>query len=180
MPSDSERRTTAIMCYRGLFPSPPLFDRMPTYRTQGKRSLNFLSAFPLSTLIIKIALLSVAGAVRCLHCSALYAPAAVVVAVANRECIGLRFASATLESRNENHSGHLLPSLRHRVPERRSRRRRYRDNGRHHRVGIPANADCWRNLLLLQARRLNESLHRGPSHRAGRHRIARSERGVRH
>ncbi len=30
--------------YRGLFPSPPLFDRMPTYRTQGKRSLNFLSA----------------------------------------------------------------------------------------------------------------------------------------
>ncbi len=32
--------------YRGLFPSPPLFDRMPTYRTQGKRSLNFLSASP--------------------------------------------------------------------------------------------------------------------------------------
>ena len=31
--------------YRGLFPSPPLFDRMPTYRTQGKRSLNFLSAY---------------------------------------------------------------------------------------------------------------------------------------
>ncbi len=31
--------------YRGLFPSPPLFDRMPTYRTQGKRSLNFLSAW---------------------------------------------------------------------------------------------------------------------------------------
>ena len=30
--------------YRGLIPSPPLFDRMPTYRTQGKRSLNFLSA----------------------------------------------------------------------------------------------------------------------------------------
>jgi hypothetical protein len=30
--------------YRGLFPSPPLFDRMPTYRTQGKHSLNFLSA----------------------------------------------------------------------------------------------------------------------------------------
>ncbi len=30
--------------YRGLFPSPPLFDRMPTYRTQGKRSLKFLSA----------------------------------------------------------------------------------------------------------------------------------------
>ena len=23
-------------------PSPPLFDRMPTYRTQGKHSLNFL------------------------------------------------------------------------------------------------------------------------------------------
>ena len=34
--------------YRGLFPSPPLFDRMPTYRTQGKRSLNFLSATPVS------------------------------------------------------------------------------------------------------------------------------------
>ncbi len=34
----------AIAPYRGLFPSPPLFDRMPTYRTQGKRSLNFLSA----------------------------------------------------------------------------------------------------------------------------------------
>jgi hypothetical protein len=33
-----------IRPYRGLFPSPPLFDRMPTYRTQGKRSLNFLSA----------------------------------------------------------------------------------------------------------------------------------------
>ena len=33
--------------YRGLFPSPPLFDRMPTYRTQGKRSLNFLSALDL-------------------------------------------------------------------------------------------------------------------------------------
>ena len=30
--------------YRGLFPSPPLFDRMPTYRTQGKRILKFLSA----------------------------------------------------------------------------------------------------------------------------------------
>ena len=35
-----------IRPYRGLFPSPPLFDRMPTYRTQGKRSLNFLSADP--------------------------------------------------------------------------------------------------------------------------------------
>ncbi len=34
----------AFFPYRGLFPSPPLFDRMPTYRTQGKRSLNFLSA----------------------------------------------------------------------------------------------------------------------------------------
>ena len=34
----------ALAPYRGLFPSPPLFDRMPTYRTQGKRSLNFLSA----------------------------------------------------------------------------------------------------------------------------------------
>ncbi len=34
--------------YRGLFPSPPLFDRMPTYRTQGKRSLNFLSAESIS------------------------------------------------------------------------------------------------------------------------------------
>ena len=33
-----------VFPYRGLFPSPPLFDRMPTYRTQGKRSLNFLSA----------------------------------------------------------------------------------------------------------------------------------------
>ncbi len=39
------RRPVEIAPYRGLFPSPPLFDRMPTYRTQGKRSLNFLSAF---------------------------------------------------------------------------------------------------------------------------------------
>ena len=38
------RRPVEIAPYRGLFPSPPLFDRMPTYRTQGKRSLNFLSA----------------------------------------------------------------------------------------------------------------------------------------
>ena len=38
----------AVAPYRGLFPSPPLFDRMPTYRTQGKRSLNFLSARRLS------------------------------------------------------------------------------------------------------------------------------------
>ncbi len=37
-------RAAARSPYRGLFPSPPLFDRMPTYRTQGKRSLNFLSA----------------------------------------------------------------------------------------------------------------------------------------
>ncbi len=28
----------------GPLPLAPLFDRMPTYRTQGKRSLNFLSA----------------------------------------------------------------------------------------------------------------------------------------
>ncbi len=42
-PSTS-RRASACPPYRGLFPSPPLFDRMPTYRTQGKRSLNFLSA----------------------------------------------------------------------------------------------------------------------------------------
>ncbi len=37
-------RSLSRVSYRGLFPSPPLFDRMPTYRTQGKRSLNFLSA----------------------------------------------------------------------------------------------------------------------------------------
>jgi hypothetical protein len=37
-------RFSDLLPYRGLFPSPPLFDRMPTYRTQGKRSLNFLSA----------------------------------------------------------------------------------------------------------------------------------------
>ncbi len=39
-----EDQTEVRAPYRGLFPSPPLFDRMPTYRTQGKRSLNFLSA----------------------------------------------------------------------------------------------------------------------------------------
>jgi hypothetical protein len=38
------KKPVEIAPYRGLFPSPPLFDRMPTYRTQGKRSLNFLSA----------------------------------------------------------------------------------------------------------------------------------------
>ncbi len=38
--------------YRGLFPSPPLFDRMPTYRTQGKRSLNFLSAASIFLILI--------------------------------------------------------------------------------------------------------------------------------
>ncbi len=42
--SHEARRDLAEAPYRGLFPSPPLFDRMPTYRTQGKRSLNFLSA----------------------------------------------------------------------------------------------------------------------------------------
>ncbi len=41
--SESAWRST-LAPYRGLFPSPPLFDRMPTYRTQGKGSLNFLSA----------------------------------------------------------------------------------------------------------------------------------------
>ncbi len=40
----ADRRAEQDSPYRGLFPSPPLFDRMPTYRTQGKRSLNFLSA----------------------------------------------------------------------------------------------------------------------------------------
>ncbi len=44
----AERSIHTRSPYRGLFPSPPLFDRMPTYRTQGKRSLNFLSAFVLA------------------------------------------------------------------------------------------------------------------------------------
>jgi hypothetical protein len=48
IPNPLSPRLPAAECisipYRGLFPSPPLFDRMPTYRTQGKRSLNFLSA----------------------------------------------------------------------------------------------------------------------------------------
>jgi IMP dehydrogenase len=46
--------TESHVPYRGLFPSPPLFDRMPTYRTQGKRSLNFLSA-PLNQPVVSIA-----------------------------------------------------------------------------------------------------------------------------
>ena len=48
MPRAPTRARCGSAPYRGLFPSPPLFDRMPTYRTQGKRSLNFLSAIMLS------------------------------------------------------------------------------------------------------------------------------------